>query len=419
MSARRRDINRWFTVENNPLSKAGVFPYLGRSIGAPEPGRVYMVLRPPEELGDPETVASFRLLPFVDEHVMLGPEAEGFMPAEDKGVHGVIGEQTYWDPEDETLYGNLKVWSEKLAWDLDPKNPDRKREISCGYRCVYDFTPGVYKGVRYDAVQRVLRGNHLALVQRGRMGPEVAVLDQFALDAQEVKGLDLMDPEMLAKLQAAAQAMLTVINGAMGGGGADTNSGAATTPGDAGNADTISGGEGKDTVAADAGEADTISGGDGNDTITADCGGDTMTGDSTMATDSGDNTISGGNGQDALNASEREELNRLRAEKAKTPAATGLDEAGVFAALQKRDALADRLKGHVGTFDHAGMTYEAVAAYGVEKLGLKEVPKGSEGVALDAALQAMGEPGKAVAGHAEDAAPKESFVTRHLKGADA
>lgn len=434
MSERTYDINGWFTVNRNPISRAGVFPYLGRQIGAgtkvfPEgdPNKIYMVLRSPEELGSPETVASFRLMPFVDEHEMLGPANPKFKAAEKKGVHGVIGEQVYYDAEDDTLYGNLKVWSEQLANELDPNNPDGKRELSCGYRCIYDFTPGVYNGVRYDAVQRVIRGNHLALVKRGRCGPAVAVLDALTT---AMDGMDPMDPELVQKVIAALQAALMAVQtAAAGGGGADTTQGSDTTPAPAGGggADTISGGggedtvQGKDTATGKDGEADTLKGGNGQDSITANDGKDTVAGkdgENTMSGKDGNSTISGGNGQDALTAEDRAELEAFRKAKKDAETTPAMDEAGVIATLGKRDRLADRLKPHVGTFDHSAMTFSQVAAYGVEKLGLKDVPAGSEAVALDAALQAKGDPPRPAATHyAEDAAPKSgSFVQRHISG---
>ena len=36
-TARRYDGNGWFEIAANPLSKVGVFPYTGASIGAPDP----------------------------------------------------------------------------------------------------------------------------------------------------------------------------------------------------------------------------------------------------------------------------------------------------------------------------------------------------------------------------------------------
>lgn len=184
MSARTYDLNGWFEVDRNPISRVGVFPYSGAQIGAPDPDRIYRVYRPAEELSDPEAMASFRLCPIVDDHTMLG---EGATPAETKGVAGVIGEGLTF--EGDVLYSNLKVFSDTLA----QKIKNGKTELSCGYRCVYDFTPGVWNGQEYDVVQRRIRGNHLALVDEGRMGPGVAVLDHmvFTVDAKEATDVDL------------------------------------------------------------------------------------------------------------------------------------------------------------------------------------------------------------------------------------
>lgn len=83
-----------------------------------------------------------------------------------------------------------------------------------------------------------------------------------------------------------------------------------------------------------------------------------------------------------------------------------MDEATVVKTLAARNSLVERLTKHVGTFDHASMTtIAAVAAYGVGKLGIKGVAKGSEVVALDAYLQAKPDPTKAPSSVAEDKKP--------------
>jgi hypothetical protein len=47
-------------------------------------------------------------------------------------------------------------------------------ELSNGYRCEYDPTPGVAPdGTRYDGVQRNISGNHHAITRKARAGPEV------------------------------------------------------------------------------------------------------------------------------------------------------------------------------------------------------------------------------------------------------
>jgi hypothetical protein len=194
---RDTDINGYATIPDNPLSKVGVFEYRGSQIpDAPDKDAVYKVYRPAEELGSKETVDSFKLSPWIDNHVMLGSEDEGLTPPEKKGVQGVIGEDVYF--KDDVLYGNLRVFSQAMKSAIDKQG---KRELSCGYRCRYEATPGTYKGQAYDYIQREIRGNHLALVDEGRMGPEVAVQDQadrfvFTCDSSsfqssEVKNMDI------------------------------------------------------------------------------------------------------------------------------------------------------------------------------------------------------------------------------------
>ncbi|UPS61655.1 DUF2213 domain-containing protein [Providencia rettgeri] len=85
MTKRTYDNNGWLEVTDNPISKVGVFDYLGAEIGAPVPDKIYRVLRPPEELASEATINSFKLTPFIIEHEMLGKHAT---PAEKKGIQG-------------------------------------------------------------------------------------------------------------------------------------------------------------------------------------------------------------------------------------------------------------------------------------------------------------------------------------------
>lgn len=187
MSDRQVDTNGWYEIKKNPISKVGVFPYLGQNIGAPEPDKIYHVLRSEEELSSPETIESIKLLPWVDNHRMLGNPEESEIDveaAERKGVEGVTGQDVEF--KDGTLYTNIKIFSEKLKKLIEKG----KKELSLGYRCKWEFTSGNFGGIPYDAIQRNIRGNHLALVDEGRMGSDVAVLDSadcfyFALDSKE------------------------------------------------------------------------------------------------------------------------------------------------------------------------------------------------------------------------------------------
>lgn len=177
LPARVADPNGFWTVTGNPLSREGVFEYLGSELpGAPDPAAIYRVYRPAAELASPETIESFRLIPLIDEHTWLGDDG---LPAEQKGVHGTTGETVYFDPP--FLRSTLRITSRSCAQSIQSAKDGAsvgKCQLSAGYRCAYDWTPGVWNGQSYDAVQRQIRGNHIALVREGRSGPEVAVLDR-------------------------------------------------------------------------------------------------------------------------------------------------------------------------------------------------------------------------------------------------
>jgi hypothetical protein len=165
------DHNDYWYIKDNPLSKVGVFPYLGRTISDElEPDKIYQVLRPEEELSNDDTLNSFKLVPIVDDHTMLGTKP-GMQPAEEKGVHGVIGDDVYY--KDGIIYGDLKIFSETLKEEIE----NGKKELSMGYFCDYELKEGEFDGIPYQAIQRNLKINHVALVDEGRMGADVRVLD--------------------------------------------------------------------------------------------------------------------------------------------------------------------------------------------------------------------------------------------------
>lgn len=345
-SARVTDQNGFFEVKSNPISKVGVFPYSGRSIGAETPDSIIYVYRPAEELSSDECIDSFKLIPFVDEHHMIG---EGAIPAEQKGVHGVIGEDVYF--EGDTLYSNIKVFSQSLANLIE----GGKRELSCGYRCTYEFASGTYNGVQYDAIQRNIRGNHLALVEEGRMGHEVAVLDSmvFTFDTKELlmeenKPAVVADAEPVTLESLAAQvAELTAII-------------AKLKPFEEAEHGSLD----EDEVAVDAEEV-------------------------------------------PAEAADEETPVAAKAE--------GMDAAMVKRAVIKeiaqRDNLYKKLSPVIGAFDHAEMSLKEIAAYGAGKIGLAH--KSVE--AVEAYLVGAASV-KVVTAHGMDSKVNSSQIDSYLKG---
>ena len=166
------DRNDFWLISDNPITKIGVFPYLGRQISPElEPDTVYQVLRPEDELTKPDTLKSFELIPIVDDHTMLGTKDENHTPAEQKGIHGVTG--TNVERKGDLITVDLKIFSETLKDEIE----GGKKDLSLGYYSSYEVVSGTYKGQSYDAVQRDIIANHIALVDEGRMGHEVRVMD--------------------------------------------------------------------------------------------------------------------------------------------------------------------------------------------------------------------------------------------------
>lgn len=170
------DTNGFWRIKDNPLSKEGVFPYLGKQIDKSlEPDKIYWVYRPMSEIANPETVESFNAAPLIDEHEMLG---EGWTKYDDRPAGGVVYNT---HARDGKLYGDIRIYSEKLKDEIE----SGKKELSMGYECNYEPAEGYFDGKKYDFIQKNLRGNHIALVNRGRMGSDVRVYDHFTFDTLE------------------------------------------------------------------------------------------------------------------------------------------------------------------------------------------------------------------------------------------
>lgn len=165
------DVNDYWLIQDNPMTKIGVFPYLGRQISPKlEPYKVYQVLRPKEELTKPETLKSLELIPLTNDHTMIGTEP-GMQPAEKVGVEGVTGANV--KVNDKLITNDLKCYTENIK-DLISSG---KKDLSMGYRCRYELSSGEFEGEYYDAIQRDIIFNHIALVDEGRMGKDVQVMD--------------------------------------------------------------------------------------------------------------------------------------------------------------------------------------------------------------------------------------------------
>lgn len=412
------DENGWMTVADNPITRVGVFDYLGSEIGAPIPDKIYRVYRPAEELMKDECLNSFKLLPFIDEHMALG--AKG-VPAEDKGIQGCIGEQVYFDAP--YVRGNIKVMSNAALATIG----GGKIELSPGYDCRYEFTPGAFDGEAYDAIQRDIRGNHLALVDEGRTGPDVAVQDARPkqLNAKQLITIDTkrlirmeFTPEQLEQIRAIVAQIMADLN--TGDANPDKTTEDAEADKDKLAADAVDPETGEVIVTAAEGDAAELAAEAATEAeeVIAEAGAAieevavavaevaAASEEVIAAADSKAKklamdklTVAKGKLAKAQGARKRltadsgnrkllsavDALTKQVAELKKAKAPVAMDTGALLKQLGERDALAERVSHFIGTFDHKSMTLDAVAKYAVDKVGLK-VASGQERTALDAWL---------------------------------
>lgn len=179
--AKKVDANGYWYIKRNPVSKEGVFPYLGHTISDDcEPNKIYKVYRPAKTLKESVDSWDNPPKPFIDDHEMLG---EGFTAIDERPVQGII-----YNPvcEDGVLYCDIAVYSEDLKHNIE----NGKKELSLGYFCKYTKRRGVFKGEVYDYVQEDMVGNHIALVDAGRCGSDVKVFDRkCTMDSMSLDGV--------------------------------------------------------------------------------------------------------------------------------------------------------------------------------------------------------------------------------------
>lgn len=125
-------------------------------------------LRPPDEVFSRESLDSLASVLITDLH-----PGDMVNAGNAKGVQvGFVGEVIKHDSQ--YINGSLTFTDQTVISKIDA---GERKELSPGYKCRMDFTPGVYRGRKYDAVQRDIRYNHIAILPEGagRSGSEVRI----------------------------------------------------------------------------------------------------------------------------------------------------------------------------------------------------------------------------------------------------
>lgn len=144
-----------------PIARTGPQDYLARELMLDgDPDRIVTVQRYPEDVFEDATLASLEGKPVTDGHPPENVGPENYAAYTKGHVQNVRRDGDY-------IVADLYINDANLANEV---RNNVKREVSCGYLCNYVPDGAGYKQSR-------IRGNHVAVVPKGRAGAAVAIKD--------------------------------------------------------------------------------------------------------------------------------------------------------------------------------------------------------------------------------------------------
>src|SRR4051812_4115979 len=136
-------------IKDKPIvTRSGIFIYHMPN------GKVQKEFRSAEEVFKADSLSTYQGVPITNGH-------NGLITKDNP--NGIIG--TVISPG---VQDGDNVRAELIIHD--PNKLGNRKELSCGYTCDLVPTPGEHNGQRYDYLQRNIRINHLAVVNKGRAG---------------------------------------------------------------------------------------------------------------------------------------------------------------------------------------------------------------------------------------------------------
>lgn len=169
-----------YLVDTPIVTSTGIFEYTNRD------GSIRRELRLPEEVFAKASLDSYEGKPVIITH------DAGLVTKDNVSDNeiGTILTKGFQDGDN--------VRAKIVIHDTDGMKQSGLKELSLGYNLDLDETPGEWNGQPYDAVQRNIRINHLALVREARAGEKA----RLNIDGrgEEVKGVKLMSNKTISNV---------------------------------------------------------------------------------------------------------------------------------------------------------------------------------------------------------------------------
>ncbi len=160
------------------IARIGIQTYYGHELSGVddvEPDKLYRVYRSEAEVFADESLESFRDLPITFGHPVQGVSAENYR---DSAIGHIIGLPVR---DGDFIQAELTIRDGDVIKRI---KASEGTQLSVGYFADVALESGTTPtGELYDAVQTNIRGNHIALVDNARCGPDCAISIRSSADA--------------------------------------------------------------------------------------------------------------------------------------------------------------------------------------------------------------------------------------------
>lgn len=149
-------------------ARTGIQQYRGAEVGKPELP-IVRVFRPADEVFSRDAMSSFAFKPMTNDHPAQAVTRDNWKELSVGIVGGEVARDGDWITVPMALMDKAAIEDVQAG----------KRELSAGYSCELDWTAGQTEdGQAYDAIQRNIRINHVAVVDAARAGPLARIGDE-------------------------------------------------------------------------------------------------------------------------------------------------------------------------------------------------------------------------------------------------
>ena len=182
-------------VKDNKLARSGILEYLPEELGLPSNGQgMIKIFRDPVDLFDEKVLESFKSKTVTLQHPSKFVDS--------KNLENRVG----WSKDDirqegDYILGSIVVDSQEGIDAIEKGTA----EISLGYEADVVAMDGVYNGERYTHIFKDMKGNHIAIVDRGRNGSMCKISDKKTKEGKNMKkiihdGVEFEASEQIAQV---------------------------------------------------------------------------------------------------------------------------------------------------------------------------------------------------------------------------